>query len=299
MELSEYFRIIRRRIWIPILLMVVTALTAGAVVFVTKPEYTATATIIARNAGGDKTLNFAEVAASNSLALRVVRQLKLDENVDQVSGRIKVTSGRTNLYRISVSDPNPQRAAAVANAVAREAAALYQELASGTKSSIVKELDKDRTGVRDSYLTAAKALVDFNIQHPETVGPTANPRDVNVGAQALLLRLEERAANDAYLRFQGDVNKARLDDLTTIRSYSATVVDEAAARPDTRARYLKILYASALALVLGIGLIFAMEYFDNSLREPEAVEELVGVPVIAIIPRGTSRTLRPARGGAQ
>jgi capsular polysaccharide biosynthesis protein len=299
MELSEYFRIIRRRIWIPILLVVVTALTAGAVVFVTKPEYTATATIIARNAGGDKTLNFAEVAASNSLALRVVRQLKLDENVDQVSGRIKVTSGRTNLYRISVSDPNPQRAAAVANAVAREAAALYQELASGTKSSIVKELDKDRTGVRDAYLTAAKALVDFNIQHPETVGPTANPRDVNVGAQALLLRLEERAANDAYLRFQGDVNKARLDDLTTIRSYSATVVDEAAGRPDTRARYLKILYASALALVLGIGLIFGLEYFDNSLREPEAVEELVGVPVIAIIPRGTSRTLRPARGGAQ
>ena len=59
-----------------------------------------------------------------------------------------------------------------------------------------------------------------------------------------------------------------------------------------------IFYAGALALVLGIGLVFALEYLDNSVREPEQVEELMGTPVIGVIPRGTARSLRQAKGGA-
>ena len=53
-----------------------------------------------------------------------------------------------------------------------------------------------------------------------------------------------------------------------------------------------------LALILGIGLVFALNYLDNTVRESEEAEEIVGAPVIGIIPRGTARTLKPARGGA-
>jgi capsular polysaccharide biosynthesis protein len=60
------------------------------------------------------------------------------------------------------------------------------------------------------------------------------------------------------------------------------------------ARLLKVLYAIALALVVGIGIVFAVEYFDNSMRDPEEVEKLIGAPVVAVIPRATTRTLRTA-----
>ena len=59
-----------------------------------------------------------------------------------------------------------------------------------------------------------------------------------------------------------------------------------------------MLYAITLALVVGIGLVFGVEYFDNSIRDPDEVEKLIGAPVVAIVPRGTERTLRPARGTA-
>ena len=61
---------------------------------------------------------------------------------------------------------------------------------------------------------------------------------------------------------------------------------------------LRIAYAGALGLMLGIGLIFLLEYLDNSVREPEAVEEIVGHPVLGIIPRATGRTMRAAKGAA-
>ena len=54
----------------------------------------------------------------------------------------------------------------------------------------------------------------------------------------------------------------------------------------------------ALALVVGIAMIFAVEYLDNSIREPEEVEQLLGAPVVGIIPQANARTLRTAHRAA-
>ena len=51
------------------------------------------------------------------------------------------------------------------------------------------------------------------------------------------------------------------------------------------------------ALVLGLarqGCDVALNY----LTYPEAAEELIGAPVVGIIPRATMQTLRPAKGGS-
>ncbi len=299
MELREYWRLLRRRVWIPALLMAVTGLTAGILTFVAKPEYTATATVMARGQqSGAKTVSFPEAATSNSLALRVSRQAGLHESADRLTSRIKVSSGRSNLYKLSVSDRDPQVATSLANTVAKEAAALYQELAAGTKASVVRDLEKDGAGFRDQYVAATRALLEFNSQHPDVVGAETRSRDVNVGTQALELQLDQRAASDAYLHFQQEVTRARVDELSNARNFSASVVDEAAAKPDTRGRLLKIIYAAALALVLGGGIVIALEYLDNAVREPEEAEQLVGAPVVGIIPRTSARTLKPAAGGA-
>ncbi len=347
MEFRRYWHVLRRRAWIPLLLVAVTVLTAGLLTLVRPPQYTATATVIAKGGGADKTLSFTEVAISNSLALRVLHQLDLQESVNDLTGRIKVSSGRSNLYKVSVTDRSADRAAALANAVAKEAAVLYQELAGGTRSSIVKDLEKDRKAFRDQYLAATKALMEFNRQHPDAAGPTADITaqaqllqlderaaadayqrfpgartreeylsaarrflqfkqehpDAGPGsdaaAQARLLQLDEKAAADSYLRFEQEVTRARADELTNARNFAASVVDEAAARPDTMARLLDIIYAASVALILGVGLSFALEYLADTVRDPEEAEQLLGAPVLGTIPRASARRLHRAARAAR
>src|ERR1700693_2906020 len=104
MELREYWRILRRRVWIPIVLILVTTTTAAALAFLAKPKYTATATVLARSSQSQASvgLSFQQVVSSNSLALRVVQELHLSSTVDQLSSQIRVTSQPGNLYQLSV-----------------------------------------------------------------------------------------------------------------------------------------------------------------------------------------------------
>src|SRR5438309_8614693 len=120
MDIREYLDVLRRRAWIPILLVIVAVMSTGAVAYLAKPEYTATATVLARGGGNaNQTLSFNEVVTSNSLALRVLHKLKLTESVDSLSSQITVASGRTtNLYLITVRDTDPTRAEKIANTAA-------------------------------------------------------------------------------------------------------------------------------------------------------------------------------------
>jgi capsular polysaccharide biosynthesis protein len=295
MEIREYLRILRRRAWIPLLLLLVTGVSTAIFTMASKPTYTATATVLAKSQtqGGAQGLSFQEVATSNSLLLRVRKELALSETVDELGSRLTVASGRSNIYKIAFADADAGRAVQIANAVAKDSAELYQSLGGATGTSVVKQLADDRSAFRDQYLAATKALLDFNAANPDA----QLARDRNLQAQQALLKLDQQAAEAAYLNFGTAETQARVQEVTQGLSFEARVVDQAAAKPDTLSRMLKIVYAMALALVVGIGLVFVVEYFDNSIRDPDEVEKLVGVPVVAIIPRGTARTLRPAGGG--
>src|SRR5437588_12352709 len=105
MELREYWRALRRRAWIPVVLVVVAVVTTTAVGLISKPEYTATATVIAR--GTNPALTFPEVATANTVAITVITQLGLNQSVEQVTSRIHTTGGHGNVYRISINDSDP------------------------------------------------------------------------------------------------------------------------------------------------------------------------------------------------
>jgi capsular polysaccharide biosynthesis protein len=299
MELREYWRIFRRRAWIPALLLIVTVATATALVFLSKPQYIATATVLARNSTASATagLTFPQVVNSNSLALRVIQELSLNQTVSDLGNRIRVVAAGSNLYGLSVTDRDPDVATALANRIAKDGIAIYLQISAGTSGSTVdQDLQKALNTYRDQFATAQRALVQFNVQHPEVVAARSNNVDLLV--RFAQLQLDAAVAHDTYATAQSDATNSAITGITAARSFDASVVDQAAARPDTSGRFLKIGYAAALALILGVGLIFLLEYLDNSVREPEAVEELVGAPVVGIIPRATSRTLRPAKGAA-
>jgi capsular polysaccharide biosynthesis protein len=295
MEIREYLRILRRRAWIPLLLVVVTGVSTALFTLAVKPSYTATATVLAKSIqSGTQGLNFQEVAASNTLLLRVRKELGLTETVDELSSHLTISAGRSNIYKVAFNDGDANRAVTIANAVATDAAELYQKLGGGAGTSVITNLVADQGAFRDQYLAATTAWLDFNAKYP----PAQVAKDRSLQAQQAVLDLDKRATESAYLNFVAAQTQARVQEVTQGRSFEAAVVDQAAAKPDTMTRLLKVLYAIALALVVGIGLVFAVEYFDNSVRDPDEVEKLIGAPVVGIIPRATVRTLRMARGSA-
>src|SRR5438445_2471121 len=119
MELREYWRVFKRRAWIPILLVIVTAATAGALTFVSKPEYTATAQVTAKSSGSaTQTASFPEVAIGGDVVDKVKTELNLSDTADALQSRIKVSSGKSDVYDITITDSNPDEAVRIANAVA-------------------------------------------------------------------------------------------------------------------------------------------------------------------------------------
>jgi capsular polysaccharide biosynthesis protein len=273
----------------------VTGVSTAIFTLALRPTYTATATVLAKSTtSGTAGLSFQEVAASNSLLLRVKKDLTLTDTVDELSSRLTVSAGRSNIYKIAFNDADANRAVSIANAVAKDSAELYQKLGGGTGSSVITNLAGDQAAFRDQYLAATTVLLDFNTQH----SAAQIAKDTTLQAQQALLQLDQQATQAAYLNFGAAQTQARVQEVSQGLNFEAGVVDQAAAKPDTLARLLKVLYAIALALVVGIGLIFAVEYFDNSVRDPDEVEKLIGAPVVGIIPRATARTLRTARGSA-
>jgi capsular polysaccharide biosynthesis protein len=300
MELREYLRVLRRRAWIPILLVIVTAATAGALTYLSKPEYTATAQVSAKGPStGGQSASFPEVAVGNNVAKAVVEKLKLSQPPDELSGRIKVSSGKSDLYDITISDADANQAIRIADAVAAAAAIEYQKINSGLGSAQATQVfDEAVQRIRGQYeqqfLEAQKALLSYIRQHPGA----AQSADQNVATQAALLQLRAENAADAVKGFSAGATLEDLKQASEANLFQAIVSEQAIARPDTTSRFFKIGYAAALALILGIGLIFVLEYMDTAIRLPEAAEEMIGASVVGIIPRATVQTLRPAKGGS-
>jgi uncharacterized protein involved in exopolysaccharide biosynthesis len=261
MNVGEYWRIFKRRAWLPTLLVGVTVLTAGGVALLSRPTYVATATVQARMTGSSgttpaQTLSFQEVVASNTLALAVVNKLSLDDTPAALSKRIHVTAGHSDLYTVTITDPSADRATAIANAVAQEASQLYQEKnATASSSLFLANVETERASLLKRFTDAERALLTFEAQHPKILQSS----DVDLALLYRHLQLDQQAASAAYQTFEQQTTTETVRALSQANNFLASVLDPAVARPDTISRYLNVAYAAALALLLSLGLIYLLE----------------------------------------
>jgi capsular polysaccharide biosynthesis protein len=196
---------------------------------------------------------------------------------------------------VTITDANPESAAAVANEIAGEATALYIQLGAPPSNIVVDPgLAKARDALRQAYVAATTARLKFQVQHPNA----ANSKDLNLVTQALQLQVDEDAAVAAYRGVLDQMSRDQLLRIAAATGFDARVVDQAVATPDTSGRVFNVLSAGALALLIGIGLVFLLDYLDTAIRAPEVAEEIVGAPVIGVIPRATTHSLRAMKGGA-
>ena len=90
---------------------------------------------------------------------------------------------------------------------------------------------------------------------------------------------------DHSLRMQNVTRSDQIDLLLYDKATPSTLF-----RPQTR---LNVLAGAIFGLVLGTLLVFLLEYLDDTLKTPEDVERILGIPVVGRIP-----TLGPGEGPA-
>lgn len=133
LDLREIFHILRRRIWVILVIPLIAAITSGLVsVYVMEPVYSASTTLwVIKEGTGQINLNdvmlsrnltktYSEVAKSRAVMTDVIKSLGLQGiSVSGLQRKLTVTPVRdTEILSFTVEDGNPEMAARLANAVA-------------------------------------------------------------------------------------------------------------------------------------------------------------------------------------
>src|SRR5690349_20908500 len=131
LDLRQMIRSVRRWWWISCLVPLAFAILAIAITSQQQPKYAATATLFINPNSGGTTVDYnailsaerlsktyQKLAKNQTVLTQVVADLSLPYGTGPLSHQITASAdGETQLLSITVSDTDPARAAAIANAV--------------------------------------------------------------------------------------------------------------------------------------------------------------------------------------
>jgi capsular polysaccharide biosynthesis protein len=214
-DLREIIFIIRKRIWLIILITLIAVVTSWAISsFVLEKQYeTYTLLIVNKPAEQDQPLTYSDIdlnrklvdtysiiAKSNTVLEQVIDQLKLGMSPIELNEKITISGEKdTEIIRISVKDSDPARAAIIANKVGE----IFM-------AEVVKKMKID------------------NVQVIDTARIPEEPVQPNI--------------------------------------------------------LLNIAIAAVLGVMVGLVLVFLLEYLDNTIKTPDDVQKYLELPVLGSVP---------------
>jgi len=290
LEIRHYFRILRRWWW---LLLAATLLAAGGSYLASRSQpriYSSRARVmvgtsiqsrnpdwVAINTAEQLAQTYAELATTRPVLQGVIDNCGLQTTPDVLRGMISVkpTQG-TQILDITVVDTDPNRAAAIANAVAEE---LIRQSPGGSESP--------EAGIRrdaEEQLRDLKSRIDFAKEEVRNL-------------EAAILQ-EDSARAIAELKNRRDLLQQQIAQwqATYAQLYTAytgnqantlTLVEPATPNytPIGPQTSTNVLLAGAIGALLAVGAILLLEYLDDTVKSGDEVAELTGLPFLGQIPR--------------
>ncbi len=297
-DLQRYWGILRRWLW---LLVLVTLVTGALVYIISKrstPVYQAVTTVLINEAPATRNTDYSSIITSERQAQtysqlmtkqpvleRVINNLELDLDVNDLKGMIQVQPVTdTTLIEVRVEDINAQRAADIANALVVEFAesnlALQASRYSSSKENLANQLDD-----MDAQIQSANDQL-------ASLGKSAEDQADRDRLEANLAQYRQTYAN--LLQSYEQVRLAEAQSTSNVIQAEPATASERAVRPRTMTNTL-------LALVVGLlfstGLVFLIEAMDDTLKGPDQVTEQLGLPVLGLIVRHNTTEGRPVTLG--
>jgi succinoglycan biosynthesis transport protein ExoP len=275
-ELRTYLGVVQRRKALIAVVAVGTAVVALVASFLQTPVYEGNADILVQPRPTESVFSDAQVRSSLGAIETEIEVLASDPILDRVRDRLgtvpEVTAGRlgeTEVMQVTARHVQAERAAAIANAYAES----YVEF---RKAEAVGDLEAASRGIEEKIaeLQAEIGILERRISDASSadgsVEAVLQPRYSNLLTQQALLaqKLDE---------LQVDV---------ALKSGGARIV-RSAVTPDSPAEPKPVrngLAALTLGLVLGTGLAFVRESFDDSVKDKKDLGDAVGLPVLGVIP---------------
>ncbi len=318
MELKQYAALLLRWLWLILLGTMLAAAAAFAVSSYSTPVYEASTTLLinqapASSASPDYTSlltserlarTYAELLQKRPVFQEVIDTLDLAISPGDLAANVRVTAVRdTQLIVVTVEDTNPDQAAAIANEIvavfSQKNRALQTSRYAASKESLGQELAKvqadiDRTQVDMDVLDAnivrnqdkreqlqAKMQVNVTLNQGTLRILDANiARDLDKLERLQAVLAQHRSSYTSLLESLEGIHLAEAQTTDSI-----SVVEEAVANPvPVRPRTLmNTLLGAIVGGMLAVGVVFLIEYLDDSVKSREQVEELTHASTLAAI----------------
>ncbi len=283
MNLRGITALIRERYRVIVVALVITFATAMSVTLLLPKSFSAEATLIVGNSTGtitptlDQTLlsqrlsqTYAAVATQRATLQRVIERLDLDTDPDALLKRVTAeAAAESSLVRIAVTAASPEEAAQTANAIAEDAIE--------TTPIITGRDPETQRFIAESVTETQRQLVETQRRADELgAKPQLTPAE-----EVLLASLQDRLANlqVSYTQLLGLASSASAN--------LATLSDPAVppSQPASPSVALNLVLAVLAGLLIGLALAVAADHLDDSVKSPEQVERLVGLPTLGTIGR--------------
>ncbi len=213
---------------------------------------------------------YTQVATTRPLLEQVIQELSLPDTPDQLLARVKVTvATNSTLITITAQDPNPTRAAAIANDLANALIAASPAI-QGRQAAVEQSIDADLQATQ-TQLQQAQSEVQRLSDLPAR---TADQDQQLQSLQAQLTTL--RSTYAALLPFSSN----NAPSLLSVVEPAVAPAQPASPRP-----LLNTLLAALVGLMLAVGIAFLAEYLDDTLKSSDQVEDAVGLPTLGAIVR--------------
>ncbi len=287
MEIKQYLALIRRWSWLIVLSVVISGSVAFLVSKNTTSVYRAQARFLINEAPGARGGNeysqiltaqrlaqtYVQIITTNQVMEETIRRLGLPFSPEELKGKISVNAPQeTQILIVSVEDTDPQRAADIANMVgevftdqnlARENQRYAEPIANWQNrmreiGAEIEELDRQINELR-------------NATSPDE--------------QATLARLETQR-NEARIRYTDAFNKLNDLQVSQIQQSNNVHSIEPAVAPGVpiRPRVMNnTLLAAVTGGLLALGIIFLIEYLDDTVKTPDQVVEDTGLSTLGAI----------------
>ena len=283
MDLRRQIAVVRR--WFP--LVAVSVLLAGGAAFAAsslQPKvYEARATLIVGQSltalGVDYTQilvsqrltsTYAAVATKRPQIEAVIESLGLDTPVDALQQRVRADAPLdSTLLTISAQDQDAERAAAIANALAQELVAASPAI-QGRQVEFQASIDANLAATQ-AQIEATQARVEALTEVPQRTPEQEAELDTLQGRLASL-----QATYASLLGFASGS-----------ASSLVSVIEPAVAPPTpiSPRPLINALVAAIAGLLIAAGVIAVAEYLDDTIKDPEGVQEIAGLSTLGTIPR--------------
>lgn len=163
------------------------------------------------------------------------------------------------------------------------------EVGTDITAGVTRATDPNRDLITQNYVNA---LVEYSAEGAATSAAQSTLADLEAKLDTLpakemelaRLELDEQSATNTYSLLRQKLDEASIRGQEAENISSIQIVDPAKTGPEDVRKRMKMILAFILSPVFCTGVAFLLNYLDNSVRTPEEVEELLKLPVFAVVP---------------